>query len=92
MQATCCRGGALRGGALPVLPQQGGDHRGDRRRGASTGDGTDGSPRSAATRAPLDAVLERLLTNAEEVGFRPDGLAYIAPQVWAEALRKPAAA
>jgi AcrR family transcriptional regulator len=38
---------------------------------------------------PLDAVLEQLLTNAEDVGFRPDGLAYIAPQVWAEALRNP---
>ena len=38
---------------------------------------------------PLDAVIERLLTNAEDVGFRPDGLAYIAPQVWAEALRNP---
>ena len=38
---------------------------------------------------PLDAVIERLLTNSEDVGFRPDGLAYIAPQVWAEALRNP---
>ena len=38
---------------------------------------------------PLDAVIERLLTNAEDFGFRPDGLAYIAPQVWAEALRNP---
>jgi AcrR family transcriptional regulator len=39
---------------------------------------------------PLDAVIERVLTNAEDVGFRPDGLAYIAPQVWSEALRNPA--
>jgi AcrR family transcriptional regulator len=38
---------------------------------------------------PLDAVIERLLTNAEDVNFLPDGLAYIAPQVWAEALRNP---
>jgi AcrR family transcriptional regulator len=38
---------------------------------------------------PLDAVIERVLTYAEDVGFRPDGLAYIAPQVWAEALRNP---
>jgi AcrR family transcriptional regulator len=38
---------------------------------------------------PLDAVIEQLLTNAEEFGFRPDGLGYIAPQVWAEALRSP---
>ena len=36
---------------------------------------------------PLDVVIEQLLDNAEEFGFRPDGLAYIAPQVWAEALR-----
>lgn len=32
-------------------------------------------------------MIEQLLDNAEEFGFRPDGLAYIAPQVWAEALR-----
>jgi AcrR family transcriptional regulator len=38
---------------------------------------------------PLDAVIEQLLTNAEDFGFRPDGLAYIGPQVWAEALRNP---
>ncbi len=38
---------------------------------------------------PLDAVMEELLANAEDVGFGPDGLAYIGPQVWAEALRDP---
>ena len=38
---------------------------------------------------PLNAVIEQLLTNAEDFGFRPDGLAYIGPQVWAEALRNP---
>ena len=38
---------------------------------------------------PLDAVIEQLLTNAEEFGFQPDGMAYIGPQVWAEALRNP---
>ena len=38
---------------------------------------------------PLDAVIEQLLTNAEDFGFRPDGFAYIGPQVWAEALRNP---
>jgi AcrR family transcriptional regulator len=38
---------------------------------------------------PLDTVIEQLLTNAEDFGFRPDGIAYIAPQVWAEALRSP---
>ena len=38
---------------------------------------------------PLDAVIELLLTNAEDFGFRPDGFAYIGPQVWAEALRNP---
>jgi AcrR family transcriptional regulator len=36
---------------------------------------------------PIDTVIEQILTNAEEVAFRPDGFAYIAPQVWAEALR-----
>jgi AcrR family transcriptional regulator len=38
---------------------------------------------------PLDAAIEQLLTNAEDFGFRPDGFAYIGPQVWAEALRNP---
>jgi AcrR family transcriptional regulator len=37
----------------------------------------------------LDAVIEQLLTNAEDFGFRPDGFGYIGPQVWAEALRNP---
>jgi AcrR family transcriptional regulator len=37
----------------------------------------------------LDVVIEQLLTNAEGFAFRPDGMAYIGPQVWAEALRNP---
>jgi AcrR family transcriptional regulator len=35
---------------------------------------------------PIDAVIEQVLTNAEDLAFGPDGFAYIAPQVWAEAL------
>jgi AcrR family transcriptional regulator len=38
---------------------------------------------------PIDTVIEQLLTNAENVAFGPEGFAYIAPQVWAEALRSP---
>jgi AcrR family transcriptional regulator len=38
---------------------------------------------------PIDTVIEQVLTNAEDIAFGSDGFAYIAPQVWAEALRNP---
>lgn len=35
---------------------------------------------------PLPAAIDYLLGQVEEVAFGPDGFAYLAPQVWAEAL------
>ncbi|HMG29107.1 MAG TPA: TetR/AcrR family transcriptional regulator, partial [Jiangellaceae bacterium] len=38
---------------------------------------------------PLPEVFERVATGMAEVAFGPEGVGYIAPQVWAEALRNP---